>query len=109
MDSNINKNLPNSIGFKCWPCKNNQRLMEYPSFKDTNISERRQLKKKKTLNFSFKTHIFKTTSQASHTAKRNATKSHSFLCEPPNVNQCKQQFEISCNKISCNKVNKNPL
>ena len=49
MDSNINENLPNSISLKCWLCKNNQRLMEYPTFKDTNISERRQFAKENKL------------------------------------------------------------
>ena len=44
-----NENLPNNLSLKCWPRKNDHKLMDCPSFKDSSPFKRRQFVKEKNL------------------------------------------------------------
>ena len=89
MDSHINENLSDNVSLRCWFCKNNHRLMDYPSFKNRSISERREFVKENKICFNYlsKTHINKDCKASFICREQNCDKNHhTLLHEPPNVN-----------------------
>ena len=47
MHSDINDNLSDNLILKCWLRKNNQRLMDCPSFKNSSISRKKTVCRRK--------------------------------------------------------------